>query len=97
MDSSDDMYVVPNPGGTISYVEAGEGPAIVWLHGIGSGARSWHHQKTFFSDCFRVVMWNAPGYGQSTPPRNHFPSAGDYAVSLVGLLDTLQIRRCHLV
>ena len=97
MDSSSDMYVVPIAGGEISYAEAGEGPAIVWLHGIGSGARSWRHQKAHFSDRFRVVMWDAPGYGQSTPPRNHFPSAGDYAVGLVGLLDALEIQRCHLV
>lgn len=97
MDRADDMHIAPIAGGEISYVEAGKGPAIVWLHGIGSGARSWRHQKAFFSDRFRVVMWNAPGYGQSTPPPNPFPSAGDYAVSLVGLLDVLQIERCHLV
>lgn len=97
MDSSEDMFIVPISGGDVSYLEAGAGPALVWLHGIGSGARSWRHQKAFFSDRFRVVMWNAPGYGQSTPHRNDFPSAGDYAVSLVGLLDSLQIRRCHLV
>lgn len=97
MESSNDSYVMPVSGGEISYVEAGEGPAIVWLHGIGSGAGSWRHQKSHFSSRFRVVMWNAPGYGQSTPPTNEFPSAGDYAVSLVALLDSLQIRRCHLV
>ena len=84
-------------GASISYLEAGQGPAIVFLHGIGSAARSWRHQMAGFSDRFRVVAWNAPGYAESTPPRNRAPSAGDYAVALIDLLDALEIERCHLV
>jgi pimeloyl-ACP methyl ester carboxylesterase len=85
------------PGGTISYLEAGTGPALVFLHGIGSAARSWHHQIAAFSGRFRVIAWNAPGYAGSTPPRNHAPSAGDYAVALSDLLNVLDIDRCHLI
>jgi pimeloyl-ACP methyl ester carboxylesterase len=83
--------------GTISYLEAGEGEALVFLHGIGSSAWSWHHQIAAFSDRFRVVAWNAPGYGASTPPERDDPTATDYAAALRALLDVLGIGRCHLV
>ena len=83
--------------GTISYLEAGGGQPLVFLHGIGSAARSWYHQIAAFSNRCRVVAWNAPGYAQSTPPKNAVPTATDYAAALNELLSVLQIDRCHLV
>ena len=97
MDGSQKFESAAIPGGDISFIQAGAGVALVFLHGIGSAARSWHHQVAVFSDRFRVVAWNAPGYAGSTAPRNRVPSAGDYAVALSGLLNVLEIDRCHLV
>jgi pimeloyl-ACP methyl ester carboxylesterase len=54
-------------GGTIGYREApGEAP-LVLLHGIGSGATSWVRQLEAFGGRFRVLAWDAPGYGESDP------------------------------
>jgi pimeloyl-ACP methyl ester carboxylesterase len=97
MDGSQKFESAAIPGGDISFIQAGDGIALVFLHGIGSAARSWRHQVAAFSDRFRVVAWNAPGYAGSTAPRNRVPSAGDYAVALSGLLNVLEIDRCHLV
>ena len=91
------LRVASIPSGKISYLEAGQGPALVFLHGIGSAAASWRHQLVSFSDRFRVIAWNAPGYAESTPPANDTPTASDYAVALNELLNALQIDRCHLV
>ena len=82
---------------TISYIEAGKGPALVLLHGIGSAAVSWRHQLAELSDRFRVIAWDAPGYGQSTPVGKASPQTQDYAARLVGLLDERSVERCHLV
>lgn len=80
-----------------SYLAAGEGPALVLLHGIGSGARSWKKQMPSLSSRFRVVVWDAPGYGRSSPLAAEAPEAEDYADALGAFLDALGIARAHLV
>lgn len=77
--------------------EAGRGAAIVLLHGIGSGAASWLQVAMALSDRARVIAWDAPGYGQSTPLPMPAPTARDYAARLGQLLDALGIERCVLV
>lgn len=77
--------------------EAGRGAAIVLLHGIGSGAASWLQVAMALSDRARVIAWDAPGYGQSTPLPMPAPTAGDYAARLGQLLDALGVERCVLV
>ncbi len=84
-------------GNRISYREVGEGAPLVLLHGIGSSSQSWSAQLEAFGGDFRTIAWDAPGYGDSTNPRDAAPSAADYADGLVRLLDRLSVTRCHLV
>jgi len=81
---------------TVTYREAGQGPALVLLHGIGSGALSFQPTIDRFKDRFRVIAWNAPGYGGSTPLAPEAPLARDYAARLAGFLDALGERRVFL-
>jgi len=83
--------------GTVSYREAGLGPALVLLHGIGSQSGSWVRQLQALAARFRVVAWDAPGYGESDPLPAEAPTADDYAVSLAALLDALGIGPAILV
>jgi pimeloyl-ACP methyl ester carboxylesterase len=83
--------------GMVSFRECGQGPAIVLLHGIGSGAASWLHCALRLAQGARVVAWNAPGYGDSTPLALAAPEAGDYAARLHGLLEALGLRDVLLV
>ena len=73
-------------GAVLSWREAGlEGgtgkdkPVLVLLHGIGSGSGSWLHQLATLGKTHRVIAWDAPGYGQSTPLNGETPEAADYA------------------
>jgi pimeloyl-ACP methyl ester carboxylesterase len=84
-------------GGVVSYRTCGTGPAIVLLHGIGSGAASWLPCALRMAQEAQVIAWNAPGYGSSSPLANALPSAADYAARLHQLLTTLGIKRCVLV
>ena len=84
-------------GAVFSYLEEGSGPAIVLLHGVGSGARSWKAQLSQLSGAHRVVAWDAPGYGSSTPLAPERPDASDYASRLKSFVDVLGIDRFHLV
>ena len=82
---------------TFSYREAGCGPALVVLHGIGSGAASFGFQLETLSARFRVIAWDAPGYGQSTPLAPDQPDVSLYGAALNTWLGALSVDRCHLV
>ncbi|KQV11578.1 hydrolase [Pseudomonas sp. Root329] len=84
-------------GGRQAFRECGAGPAIVLLHGIGSGSASWLEVAQELGQSARVIAWDAPGYGDSTPLRSLAPDASDYAERLLQLLDALGIQRCVLV
>ena len=84
-------------GGVMSVRECGSGPALVCLHGIGSGAASWLDTALLLAPQARVIAWDAPGYGASTPLAPAAPTAADYAERLRALLDALDIDRCVLV
>ncbi|MEM5313228.1 alpha/beta fold hydrolase [Paraburkholderia sp. JHI869] len=86
--------------GSVSYREAaGESSndTLVLLHGIGSGAASWVQQFEALGGARRVLAWDAPGYGASTPVASASPLAADYARVLADWLDALGIARCMLV
>ncbi|MBB5406819.1 MULTISPECIES: alpha/beta fold hydrolase [unclassified Paraburkholderia] len=70
---------------------------LVLLHGIGSGAASWVEQFDALGATRRVLAWDAPGYGASSPVAAASPVAQDYAVVLKEWLDALGIERCVLV
>lgn len=59
----------------LAYREAGQGPPVFLLHGMNGESGSWLHQFTGLSDQYRVIAWDAPGYGGSK-------SVGDSIVSL---------------
>lgn len=88
----------------VSYREAAgkrgkEALPLVLLHGIGSGAASWVQQFEALGEGEnprRVLAWDAPGYGASTPVASASPVAADYARVLAGWLDALGIERCVL-
>jgi pimeloyl-ACP methyl ester carboxylesterase len=84
-------------GAVVSVRECGKGPAIVCLHGIGSGAASWIDTAALLAAQARVIAWDAPGYGSSTPLEAAAPAAADYAARLGRLLDALGIDSCVLV
>jgi pimeloyl-ACP methyl ester carboxylesterase len=84
-------------GGRQTFRDCGTGPAIVLLHGIGSGSASWLEVAQELGQSARVIAWEAPGYGESTPLRSLAPDASDYAERLLQMLDALGIQRCVLV
>lgn len=78
----------------VSYRESGrkDAPALVLLHGIGSTSTAWRLQYGPLGERFRVIAWDAPGYGGSAPLAGEAPPVETYARALAGLLDALGIR-----
>jgi pimeloyl-ACP methyl ester carboxylesterase len=62
----------------------------VLVHGIGGYSASWLEQYAALKDRFRVIAWDAPGYGGSEL-RSPAPRADDYARALLALLDHLNV------
>jgi pimeloyl-ACP methyl ester carboxylesterase len=74
----------------------GDGPALVVLHGVFSDHQEWRRQIAALSDEFMVVVWDAPGCGQSADPPERF-RLPEYADCLAALIDALGVERAHVV
>jgi pimeloyl-ACP methyl ester carboxylesterase len=84
-------------GRTIAWREAGQGQALVLLHGIGGASASWEYQFDYFSDRFRVIAWDMPGYGFSGGFDDPAPTVDDYVAALSSLLDALGETKAHVL
>jgi len=83
-------------GLSVAYERAGDGPALVLLHGFLFDSRAWRPQVEDLSRDFTVIAWDAPGAGRSADPPEPF-GIGDWVDCLAGLLDVVGIRRAHVV
>lgn len=83
-------------GHSIAYRVAGQGPAIVLLHGFLCDSRCWRRQLTGLADRFTVVAWDAPGAGSSADPPESF-TLTDWANTLASFLDVVGIARSHVL
>ena len=86
----------PRKSGGISYRETGADQALVLLHGIGSSSASWLNQLETLKG-YRLIAWDAPGYGDSEFLKNNEPKAADYAEALHGFLDRLLLKDVVIV
>ena len=85
-----------DPSGT-AYFEAGSGPAIVLLHGVGLNAAMWSPiVERLAAARHRVVAPEMLGHGGSAMPGVE-ASLTDYAQQIVALLRHLRIERADIV
>lgn len=96
IETNDLRYEVTNSQPKIAFKRIGNGPPVIFLHGIGGHSMNWAHQQTELADSFSTIAWDARGYGNSGDPegaREFSVFAGD----LRRLLDELNIERAHFV
>jgi len=86
----------PRQSKGISYRESGSGPALVLLHGIGSSSASWLFQLESLAG-YRLIAWDAPGYGASAVLSVAEPRPADYAQALDEFLERLLLKDLVLV
>src|SRR3954447_6320554 len=68
----------------------GEGPPIVFVHGLGATSNVWHAQRTTLSKSYRVIIYDRSGSGRSQRAREGY-SIDAWTDELAGLLDYLAI------
>ena len=88
------LFVGPAPRIAVSV--AGQGPLVLFLHGIRGNRRNWHRQLEAFSKNFRAAAWDARGYGDSDDydgalQFDHF--SGD----VLRVAEHLRAKKLHLV
>lgn len=85
---------VPGPPG-ITLNVAGEGPLLLFLHGIGGNRSNWDLQLPAFAPHFTSAAWDARGYGDSEDYDADL-DFGDFSTDLVRVLDHFDTERAHL-
>jgi 3-oxoadipate enol-lactonase len=91
---SDASYGFAGVNGTRLYYEiVGSGAPLVLVHGRGLDRRMWDDQMAAFSAAYRVIRYDARGFGKSSlPTEAPFRHADD----LHALLDHLGVRQAHV-
>ncbi len=83
-------------GHELSYLDSGEGPAVLFIHGLLGSHRNWAHLLDTLDTRHRVVAPDLIGHGASAKPMGDY-SLGSHAATLRDLLDHLGIDRVTLV
>jgi pimeloyl-ACP methyl ester carboxylesterase len=81
----------------ISTMEAGEGPPVLAVPGLGGTKGSFLPTLAALGDRFRVIAIDLPGFGDSDKPIGAAYDARFFAGTIVDLLDGLELERVHLV
>jgi pimeloyl-ACP methyl ester carboxylesterase len=81
----------------LSILEAGVGPPIVAVHGLGGTKSSFLPTVAALADRFRVIAVDLPGFGDSDKPVGAAYDARFFAQTVADLIEALALDRAHLV
>ena len=83
-------------GHEFAYLDSGEGPALLFIHGLTGSQRNWAHLIDALDHEHRVLAPDLFGHGASAKVMGDY-SLGAHAATLRDLLDLLGIDRVTLV
>jgi pimeloyl-ACP methyl ester carboxylesterase len=84
------------PGCRIHYEETGEGPALLFAHGLGGNHLSWWQQVGHFGRRYRCITFAHRGFAPSSPIEGG-PDPADYGNDLAALIDHLKLDDVRIV
>jgi pimeloyl-ACP methyl ester carboxylesterase len=83
-------------GDRIAYRDAGEGHALLLIHGMAGSSATWREIIPQLSKKYRIIAPDLLGHGMSAKPRGDY-SLGAFAVFLRDLLDELGVTRATVI
>jgi len=81
----------------LSIIEAGDGPPVLAVHGLGATKGSFLPLVATLSERFRVIALDLPGFGDSDKPIGAAYDPRFFAEACTDLLDALGLNRVHLI
>ena len=82
---------------SINYKMAGEGPAVLVLHGWGRGSDAWVGVLSMLSGAgYRVIVPDLPGFGKSVPPSTTW-GIKEYAEFVKEFANTVGLQEFFLI
>jgi pimeloyl-ACP methyl ester carboxylesterase len=90
------LRMVETPHGPIATAQAGTGPPLLALHGLGGTKASFLPTLALMSGTHRVIAADLPGFGDSVKPLRAPYDAAYFADVMTALLDALGIDRAHV-
>jgi pimeloyl-ACP methyl ester carboxylesterase len=91
-----DLQHVSIHGHDIGYRMAGEGPALLMIHGIAGSSRAWREVMPTLAHDYTVIAPDLIGHGRSAKPVGDY-SLGAYASGMRDLLGVLGVERATMV
>jgi pimeloyl-ACP methyl ester carboxylesterase len=83
-------------GHELAYLDSGDGPAVLFIHGLTNSSRSWARLVDALNTDHRILAPDLYGHGASAKPMRDY-SLSAHAATLRDLLDRLGIDRVTLV
>ncbi len=83
-------------GRRMNVLDIGEGPPLLFVHGLSGCWQNWLENIPFFARDHRVIAVDLPGFGESEMPA-HDISMSAYATTLDALLHELDVDAVRLV
>jgi pimeloyl-ACP methyl ester carboxylesterase len=88
---------VPTPFGEIAYLDSGDGPAALFVHGVFLSADLWRHQLEGLADMRRCLAVDLLAHGASACPEPGRLTMALQAQMIVAFLDALGLDSVDLV
>ncbi len=83
-------------GYRLHYLEAGAGPPVVLIHGLGADVRAWRFAIPALSSSFHVYAIDLLGFGRSDKPQIPY-RIGTLVDSLTGFLDAVGVDKASVI
>src|SRR3984885_11853403 len=88
---------IRTPRTRLSTLEAGIGPPVLAIHGLGATKGSFLFTVAALSGHFRVIAVDLPGFGDSDKPLGAAYDAPFFAEAMIDLLDALELDGADLI
>jgi 4,5:9,10-diseco-3-hydroxy-5,9,17-trioxoandrosta-1(10),2-diene-4-oate hydrolase len=94
-------FVTLENGLKLHYLEQGQGPVVIWLHGSGPGASGFSNFKgnyPEFADAgYRNIVLDLPGFGRSDKPDDVNYDLAFFVTALNGFISALALPKVTLL
>jgi haloalkane dehalogenase len=84
-------------GSKVHYLDEGEGPVLLMLHGNPTWSFLYRRMVPYLSDRFRCIALDYPGFGLSTAPEGYGFTPAEHADVVGGFVDGLGVDEFSLV